>query len=146
MDIPIRLPVRNCSVGSTIIVLCPRRRGTGGVEAHRDLVQGDDPAGWPEGLPVLCGENQMDLGLANGDLGLAVGKGASQRLLFRCNDGTAGGLYRLIHPARIRQLEPALALTIHKAQGCEVTDVIVLWPPQEESNAEPLSHGNHPGT
>ena len=44
----------------------------------------------------------------------------------------------MIHPARIRQLEPALALTIHKAQGCEVKDVIVLWPPQEESNAEPL--------
>lgn len=122
-----------------LIVLCPRRRGTWGVEAlHRDLVKGDDPAGWPEGLPVLCGENQMDLGLANGDLGLAVGMGATRRLLFRCNDGTSGGLYRLVHPARIRQLEPALALTIHKAQGSEATDVIVLWPPQEASNAAPL--------
>ena len=121
-----------------LIVLCPRRRGSWGVEAlHRELLQGDDPAGWPEGLPVLCSENQMDLGLANGDLGLAIGRGASRRLLFRCNDGHAGSLYRLIHPARIRQLEPALALTIHKAQGSEVDNVIVLWPPQEalESSA-----------
>jgi len=122
-----------------LIVLCPRRRGSWGVEAlHRDLVQGDDPAGWPEGLPVLCSENQMDLGLANGDLGLVVGKGASRRLLFRCNDGDAGSQFRLIHPARIRQLEPALALTIHKAQGSEVTNVIVLWPPQDALDSSAL--------
>ena len=122
-----------------LIVLCPRRRGPWGVDAlHRDLLQGEDPAGWPEGLPVLCSENQMDLGLANGDLGLTIGKGASRRFLFRCNDGNAGSLFRLIHPARIRQLEPALALTIHKAQGSEVTKVIVLWPPQEGSDSSAL--------
>ena len=122
-----------------LIVLCPRRRGPWGVDAlHRELLQEDDPAGWPEGLPVLCSENQMDLGLANGDLGLTIGKGASRRFLFRCNDGNAGNLFRLIHPARIRQLEPALALTIHKAQGSEVTNVVVLWPPQDASNASSL--------
>ena len=122
-----------------LIVLCPRRRGPWGVDSlHRDLVQGDDPSGWPEGLPVLCSENQMDLGLANGDLGLAVGKGASRRFLFRCNDGNAGSQFRLIHPARIRQLEPALALTIHKAQGSEVTNVILLWPPQDALDSSAL--------
>ena len=45
---------------------------------------------------------------------------------------------RLTLYARIRQLEPALALTIHKAQGSEVTNVVVLWPPQDASNASSL--------
>ena len=118
-----------------LIVLCPRRRGLWGVDSlHRHLVSGNDAGHWPEGLPVLCSDNQMDLGLANGDLGLCIGSGKTRRLLFRCSDDSGNGVYRLLHPARVRRIEPALALTIHKAQGSEADQVLLLWPPCDDAS------------
>ena len=47
----------------SLMVLCPRRRGLWGVETlHRQLVTGQGPDTWPEGLPVLCSDNQTELG------------------------------------------------------------------------------------
>ena len=116
-----------------LIVLCPRRRGLWGVDSlHRQLVSGTDAGNWPEGLPVLCSDNQTDLGLANGDLGLCIGSGDTRRLLFRCSDDCGSSAYRLLHPARVRSIEPALALTIHKAQGSEADEVLLLWPPADD--------------
>ena len=118
-----------------LIVLCPRRRGLWGVESlHRHLVSGTDASNWPEGLPVLCSDNQVELGLANGDLGLCIGSGETRRLLFRCSDDSGNGVYRLLHPARVRRIEPALALTIHKAQGSEADQVLLLWPPCDDAS------------
>ena len=122
-----------------LIVLCPRRRGLWGVDSlHRQLVSGADASDWPEGLPVLCSDNQTDLGLANGDLGLCVGSGGTRRLLFRCSDDSGSSSYRLLHPARVRSIEPALALTIHKAQGSEADEVLLLWPPSDEAGITAL--------
>ena len=114
------------------LVLCPRRRGPWSLEdVHRSLLGdaiAEDPRRWPSGLPVICGGNQPELGLANGDLGITVGAGDQSRLLFRvATDGGDVGVKRL-HPARIRRLEPAVALTIHRAQGSEADAVFVLWP------------------
>ncbi len=122
-----------------LIVLCPRRRGIWGVDTlHSQLISGRDAGEWPEGLPVLCGDNQPEIGLANGDLGVCIGEGGSRRLLFRCSDESGSGAYRLLHPARIRGVEPALALTIHKAQGSEADEVLLLWPPMEETTITSL--------
>ena len=118
-----------------LIVLCPRRRGLWGVDSlHRHLVTGTDASDWPEGLPVLCSDNQIELGLANGDLGVCIGNGETRRLLFRCSDNSGQGVYRLLHPARVRRIEPALALTIHKAQGSEADQVLLMWPPCDDAS------------
>jgi len=110
-------------------VLCPRRRGPWGVEAvHRALLPAGGVQEWPIGVPVLCAENQDELGLANGDRGLTVGLGEQRRLLFRSVDARGEAQLRLFHPARLKRLEPALALTVHKAQGSEADRVLVLWP------------------
>jgi exodeoxyribonuclease V alpha subunit len=110
-----------------LLVLAPRRRGPWGVEGiHRTLL-GEAAAGpaiaWPEGLPVLCTRNLPELGLANGDVGVLVGRANSddRQILF-------GGEEPLwVHPAQLAgAAEPALALTVHKAQGSEATEVIVL--------------------
>jgi len=108
-----------------LLVLSPLRRGPWGVEAiHRTLLaDAAAPAAWPEGLPVLCTRNLADLGLANGDIGVLVGApGAQERqLLF-------GGEEPLwVHPAQLAgAAEPALALTVHKAQGSEADEVWIL--------------------
>ena len=56
---------------------------------HRTLL-GANAAGkvecWPIGLPVICGSNQPELGLANGDLGVVIGAGSERRLLFQVVD------------------------------------------------------------
>jgi exodeoxyribonuclease V alpha subunit len=36
---------------------------------------------------------------------------------------------RLLHPARLGGAEPALALTIHKSQGSQYGEVLLLMPP-----------------
>jgi exodeoxyribonuclease V alpha subunit len=110
-----------------LLVLTPRRRGPWGVEGiHRTLLgeaAGAPAATWPEGLPVLCTRNLPELGLANGDVGVLVGRADSnaRQILF----GTEEPLW--VHPAQLAAAaEPALALTVHKAQGSEAAEVIVL--------------------
>jgi exodeoxyribonuclease V alpha subunit len=110
-----------------LLVLTPRRRGPWGVEGiHRALLAEAAAApasAWPEGLPVLCTRNLPDLGLANGDVGVLLGKANSndRQILF-------GGEEPLwVHPAQLAgAAEPALAITVHKAQGSEASEVIVL--------------------
>ena len=115
-----------------LMVLCPKRRGLWGVEdVHRAFLGQYFEAGvahWPLGTPVMCGENQPERGLANGDVGLVVGEGDNRRLLFRVIPDQGESTISLIHPARLGLVEPALALTIHKSQGSESEHVILLWP------------------
>jgi exodeoxyribonuclease V alpha subunit len=111
------------------LVLSPRRRGRWGVDAiHRALLgeeQGQPIRSWPNGTPVLCQHNLSELGLANGDVGLVVDRAEGRRLLFS-PAGSGDGLW--IHPAQLPSPQPALALTIHKAQGSEAEEVWVLMP------------------
>ena len=127
------------SMLDALMVLCPRRRGPWGVDAvHQRLLDGSEPQRWPSGLPVLCSENQPELGLANGDLGVMVGEGAHQRALFLSSEPSGESRHALLHPARLRHLEPALALTIHKAQGCEMDKVLLLWPALDDRQSSSL--------
>ena len=114
------------------LLLCPRRRGPWSLDdVHRTLLGSSavlKVERWPIGLPVICGSNQPELGLANGDLGVAIGVGPERRLLFQVVAPDGQMEVRRLHPARLRRLEPAVALTIHRAQGSEADRVIVLWP------------------
>jgi len=107
------------------LVLCPLRRGPWGVAALHRALLGDQlqrgAEAWPLGTPVLCPHNLDELGLANGDLGVVVAHQGQARLMF----GRAADPL-LLHPAQLPGVEPALALTVHKAQGSEADEVWVL--------------------
>ncbi len=126
-----------------LIVLCPRRSGHWGVNhLHRELLGNgfeNDFKNWPEGTPIICGANQPELGLANGDIGILIGNGDNRQLIFQTFSESQNFIPVLIHPTRIRQIEPALAMTIHKAQGSEAKKVLLLWPdrtaPQNKKSA-----------
>lgn len=113
-----------------LLVMAPQRQGRWGLEAiHRTLLGGrweGDLQNLPPGTPVLCRRNLPELDLANGDVGVLVGgPGPSARLLF----GDGEGELLWIHPGQLAgAAEPALALTVHKAQGSEAEEVIVLLP------------------
>lgn len=117
-----------------LLVLTPLRRGRWGVEGlHRRLL-GEAVAAplarWPLGTPVLCSRNLPECGLANGDLGVLIREpGGALRVLF---PALAAGQPLRLHPAQLAgAAEPALALTVHKAQGSEAEEVHVLLPPGE---------------
>ena len=119
------------------VLLTPRRQGRWGVEGlHRQLL-GDAAARpcshWPLGTPVLNRRNLPDHGLANGDVGVLVGPRQARRVLFA--DG------RQLHPALLGQAEPALALTVHKAQGSQYGTVWLLLPPGRDWDARLLYTG-----
>jgi len=118
------------------VLLTPVRQGRWGVEGlHRRLLgeAATRPSShWPIGTPVLNRRNLPEQGLANGDVGVLVGCD-EKRVLF------PGG--RLLHPARLGQAEPALALTVHKSQGSQYGTVWLLLPPGRAWDARLLYTG-----
>jgi exodeoxyribonuclease V alpha subunit len=130
-----------------LLLLTPQRRGPWGVETLHRLLLGEaaaDPARWPCGTPVICLRNRDDLGLANGDLGVVVGDspatGSESSLDSKLDSNRDFQRWLVfgphpsqrLHPAQLAgAVEPALALTVHKAQGSEAEEVIVLVPPGE---------------
>jgi exodeoxyribonuclease V alpha subunit len=122
------------------VLLSPVRQGAWGVEAVQRQLLGEaaDKAiqHWPLGTPVLCQRNLADEGLANGDIGVLVERAGERLVLFAgpfpgptgATPGSSIPQARLFHPARLGAAEPALALTIHKSQGSQYQEVVLLVP------------------
>jgi len=117
----------------SVRVLCAHRHGTFGVEAMNDLVTGDlvaeglvMRAGARTGTPLLVTRNDPSLRLYNGDVGLVAERDGEVRVLFRTPDGGE----RWLSPSRLPPHETAFAMTVHKSQGSEFDEVVVLLPEQ----------------
>ncbi|MEP7122481.1 MAG: exodeoxyribonuclease V subunit alpha [Byssovorax sp.] len=117
-------------------VLCAHRRGPHGVidtneQAERALtaarlITRSGPV--YAGRPVLVTTNDYNVRLFNGDIGLLLEDEASRGRLvatFSTPDGTT----RALAPSRLPPHETAFAMTIHKSQGSEFDEVVVLLPP-----------------
>ncbi len=131
-----------------LLILSPKRRGLWSVEHVNKTLLGnmlDDVfTNWPEGTPIMCGENQPELGLANGDIGITIGSKDNLRLVFRIFSEEQQLTTTFLHPARLRKIEPAFAMTIHKAQGSEANEVILLWPETpNQSSSSNTQENNH---
>ncbi len=122
----------------SLILLSPIRQGPWGVEAMHRALLGDAFTAplqrWPLGTPVLNVRNQPEQELANGDIGVLVAAASGGRLVL-----FPGG--RLLHPARLGQAEPALALTVHKAQGSQYGELLLLLPRGRQLDARLLYTG-----
>ena len=120
-----------------LIVLSPLRQGPWGVEAlHRTLLGAAwrrPLEQWPLGTPVLNRQNRPEQDLANGDIGVLVER-QGERMVWM-------GPERWLHPARLAGAEPALALTVHKAQGSQYRQVLLLMPPSRRSDPRLLYTG-----
>ncbi len=137
---PLNLAIQKLEVDSEklftcleeFIVLSPQRHGQWGINhLHRTFLGNNFADGvttWPEGTPVMCSENKSEFDLANGDIGVVIGEGEHRRIIFQLSSNDEKATIQLIQPARIKNLEPALAMTIHKAQGSEANKVMILWP------------------
>ena len=124
------------------LVLCPRRRGPWSLDdVHRTLLgpTHSDPRTWPAGLPVICGANQTEHGLANGDLGVT-------RPDARGNaPAVQGPQSRRQHSLASAPPDAARACGARGGHhhppltgGAEADHVIVLWPPAQDGDRATL--------
>jgi exodeoxyribonuclease V alpha subunit len=112
-------------------VLCGEREGTWGVsginaEVERWLrSQGTViTERWYHRRPVMAMANDYGTQVFNGDVGVAWDTDGELLVHFPGPEGTT----RAIQPARLPETQTAWAMTVHKAQGSEFTNVIVMLP------------------
>lgn len=78
--------------------------------------------------PVIIDHNDAETGLRNGTLGVIhLSPGGKRKAWFHAGDGTLKG----IAVARLPDFSPAWAITIHRSQGSEYDDVLVILPREE---------------
>ena len=116
-------------------VLCAVRAGPRGVEAinrqladeARALLAPGTATPWFTGRPVMVLRNDPLLKLFNGDIGITL-PGADGAPLVHFADAAGG--YRAVPALRLPPHETAFAMTVHKSQGSEFDEVLVLLPAQ----------------
>jgi exodeoxyribonuclease V alpha subunit len=110
-------------------VLSPHREGRHGIGNLNRLIGLALSRSRPTAFkPIMIAGNTYDLGLFNGDTGVLAGMSAG--------DGTEAffpdvdSRVRRISALRLPSHEPAFALTVHKVQGSEFDDVLLVLPDQ----------------
>ncbi len=82
---------------------------------------------WYAGRPLIVLRNDYLLGLYNGDVGLCL---ADDRGELAVHFPQADGGYRRVAPLRLPEHALAFALTVHKSQGSEFDEVLMVLPAQ----------------
>ncbi|MGD2099366.1 MAG: exodeoxyribonuclease V subunit alpha [Desulfobacterales bacterium] len=121
-------------------ILCALNIGPLGVQAvnrlarqvlsRHNLIRPDPVSGnpWYAGRPVLITRNHYPLGLFNGDIGITLAPAGSRNrelvVYFRTNDGSV----RRFLPQQLPEHETVYAMTVHKSQGSEFEEVLLILP------------------
>ena len=123
-----------CEILDQHRMLCAHRNGPYGVtywnrQLERWLSEQTDMPLWSDwyvGRPVLVTANDYGLNLYNGDTGVAVLRDGVLRAAMAGTGGTAE-----FATGRLSDIDTMHAMTIHKSQGSQATEVTVLLPPVE---------------
>ena len=109
-------------------LLCAHREGKTGVSYWNGFVEHELGAytetRWYFGRPVMVTRNNRSVDLYNGDVGIIVPDSGGQPVGVFGD----GGTFRLVPTMRLEDVESVHALTIHKSQGSEYDEVIVVLP------------------
>jgi exodeoxyribonuclease V alpha subunit len=87
----------------------------------------DRSGGWYPGRPVMITQNDYNLRLFNGDIGIAMTTKDNDNGLRVFFPGTDGSV-RSFPPLRLPEHETVYAMTVHKSQGSEFDDVLFITP------------------
>jgi exodeoxyribonuclease V alpha subunit len=118
-------------------VLCLHRAGKFGSVRANERIGGEVALtkGWSAGKPivgqpVMATQNNNLLGIFNGDLGLCVERDEAAVFAFErpVSDAGSDAGVNYVSPAQVPGWEPAFATTVHKAQGSQADQVVVLLP------------------
>src|SRR2546423_1782046 len=118
-------------------VLCALRRGPFGAETVNALLERmlretgrtEGNTRYHVGEPVIIVRNDYNVGLFNGDLGIVLPDATSGelRVFFRSEDSDVLNFA----PGRLPAHQPAFALTVHKSQGSEFRDALLILPERD---------------
>ena len=103
-------------------ILCPHNQGHFGVENWNRRADNLLPSGEFNPSPVIVGVNDYSIGLFNGDDGVLMGKKA----YFSADEGT-----REVSRSRLPDHRAGYASSIHRSQGSEFEEVMIILPPAE---------------
>lgn len=127
-------PIAALAVYREFRLLTPLRRGSWGVETihqevltefvRRNVIPPRDT--WYSGRPILVTTNSIDLELSNGDTGLALIDPVDGCLKVWFE--SANGDVRSLSPLRMPAHETAYAMTVHKSQGSEFQEILLVLP------------------
>jgi len=120
-------------------LLCAVREGEWGVSGLNDnIAQRLEERGllkrrgdWYVGRPVMVTRNDYATGVYNGDIGLALpdpARAGSLRVYF-----SDGAQVRSVLATRLRNVETAFAMTVHKSQGSEFSHTVLVLPREASS-------------
>ena len=86
---------------------------------------------WYRGRPVLITRNDYNLELFNGDIGITLpGPDSKSKDLYVYFSGVSGKLRRFL-PHRLPEHETAYTMTVHKSQGSEFNEILLILPNQD---------------
>lgn len=108
-------------------VLCALREGKYGVQGINNFISQElfkpSAAYYPYQL-IMVTQNQAREGVYNGDMGIVLTAQEELKVYF----SKAGNDYISLNPAQILATETAFAMTIHKSQGSEFNEVLIVLP------------------
>ena len=118
----------------TFRILCAVREGEWGVSGLNDVIEQRLQATgllkrsgeWYVGRPVMVTRNDYGTGVFNGDIGLTLpdpSRPGALRVYF-----SEGDKVRSVLATRLRNVETALAMTVHKSQGSEFQHTVLVLP------------------
>jgi exodeoxyribonuclease V alpha subunit len=131
-----RTPAQMLEIYGKFKILGAHRTGPWGVETINDGLEQKlrkhnlvlPSQNWYEGRPIIVNTNDYSVGLSNGDIGVCVKEENDARAVYfgKGNEKVLLSLSRL--PAH----STAFALTVHKSQGSEFEEILLVLP--EESS------------
>ncbi len=119
-------------------ILCALRKGSFGTMGINSVIEKKlvemnqiDPASrFYHGRPIMITQNDYSLKLFNGDTGIIFNdpdKKGETKAYFKENDNSI----RSFHPSALPEHETVYAMTIHKSQGSEFDNVMLVLPEKE---------------
>lgn len=121
-------------------ILCVNRRGAYGVETLNRLIEQkltdkgwiNTTSRWYSGRPIMITRNEYTLNLFNGDLGMISRTHSMELQAFFPSQGDLPDEQeiRTFLPHQLPEHETVYAMTIHKSQGSEFEEVLILLPEQ----------------
>jgi exodeoxyribonuclease V alpha subunit len=136
-------PYRALELFNRFKILCAVKIGSFGVNAvnrlteqalnRKGLIEFNrfSASPWYRGRPVLITRNDYSLELFNGDIGIALPvPGSDRKDLYVYFSGDSGELRRFL-PHSLPEHETAYAMTVHKSQGSEFENVLLILPDRD---------------
>ncbi len=87
---------------------------------------------WYHGRPILITANEHNLGLFNGDVGIAmILETANENTCHVYFQSNSAGTLQRFSPSRLPRYQDVYAMTIHKSQGSEFDEVLLVLPEKD---------------